>query len=391
MYFYPENFRVTEIALEWLKRGYKVSVLTGYPNYPEGKLFPGYKQKITNTESYKGITIHRVPIFLRGNKIHTLILNYISFILTGILWALFTKEKPDKIFIFALSPIFQGIPPILLAKLRRVPCFIYVQDLWPESAEAVFKIKSPFIIKPIEWIARYIYKSCHFTFVTSPGYSPFISRLGVNQEKIIYWPQHAEFITSQPPESATGESVSIIYAGNIGEAQGLDTLVSSIKLLKDEAISSKSIKVTFLGNGRFKNDLQKIINDYKIEEYFEFLPSIPSQDVPLFISNYSISYLSLQDSLIFNLTIPAKLQTYLGAGVPILACANGEVPRILDESKAGLWAKSGDAQELALQIKKFIKLSSNERKLMGLRGSEYCKKHFEKKLLFDQMDTFLKN
>jgi len=389
MHFYPENFRVNDIALEWVRRGYKVSVITGYPNYPEGKLYKGYKQRLSQIENYQDIRVHRIPIFLRGKRVMNLILNYLSFIFSGYFWALLTQTRPDKIFIFATSPIFQALPPVLFSRLRKIPCSIYVQDLWPENVEAVFNIRSPFIIKPIEWVARYVYKRCDKIFVTSPQFVQAIARLGISQDKIIYWPQHAEFITLTPISSSSTNLTSIIYAGNVGQAQGLDTLVSAIEILKTEGLSSESLKVSILGDGRYKEELKRMIEEKNLESFFQFLPRVQAHEVPNILAQHSLSYLSLQDSTIFNMTIPAKLQTYLGAGVPILACANGEVPRILDESKAGLWAPSGDAKALAFQIRKFIQLSSDERTLMGQRGAHYCKNHFDKKMLFDQMDFHL--
>lgn len=388
LHFWPEPFRINDIAQEWVERGHNVTVLTGYPNYPEGSLYENFKRSVFKKSSHNGFRILRVPILMRGKGKISLILNYISFVITGSIWAVCSREKPDRVFIFATSPIFQAIPAIIFAKLRKIPALIYVQDLWPENVEAVFKIKSPLVIKPIESIARWVYHNAEKILVPSPRFFDAIKRFGIESSKIIFWPQHAEFI-SKEPTNPTQSFFSIIYAGNIGLAQGLDTLVEAIEILSTQKISAGDIQVSILGDGRYKKDLEHKIHNKKLSMYFRFLNRVSTQEVPSILSQHSVSYLSLQNSPIFNMTIPAKLQTYLGAGIPILASANGEVPRILDESHSGLHAPSGNANALAKQISLFMEMSHKDIHQMGLRGLKYCRDHFDKKNLFDQMDEYL--
>ena len=169
-YFYPEDFRINDICEEWIKRGYEVTVITGMPNYPKGKFFEGYGWFRKRRESYKGIHIIRLPILPRGRNALMLLLNYISFVVSGFFWKLFTKAKADKVFIFEVSPMSQALVGVWYAKRRNIPCFIYVQDLWPENVEIVTGIHNRYVIRKIDRMVDYIYRNCAKIFATSPSF-----------------------------------------------------------------------------------------------------------------------------------------------------------------------------------------------------------------------------
>jgi glycosyltransferase involved in cell wall biosynthesis len=392
MHFYPENFRINDIAREWIMRGYKVSVLTGYPNYPEGRLFDGYKLKLFSEEMYNGITIHRIPIVLRGGNIVSLLLNYVSFIFSGLAWSLFTKVKPDRIFIFATSPVMQAVPPIFLAKLKKIPCFIYVQDLWPDNLEAVFKVRSNLILKPIESIAKSIYYLSDTVLVPSPSFSEAIASLGVSKSKIVYWPQHAEEYHFQRSEFVKKSSrFSIVYAGNIGQAQGLSKLILVAKILAAKNVSADLISFTILGDGRYRRNLEKEIQESGTQSYFHFKGRVKSEEVPSLLQEHDFAFLSLENSVIFNKTIPAKVQTYLASGMPLIASAAGEVARIIQEAQCGYCVSPEDTEELTSLI---IEASQNGTKTLETfrkNAKRYCIANFNQKVLFDQMDELLKS
>ena len=169
-YFYPEDFRINDICEEWIKRGYEVTVITGMPNYPKGKFFEGYGWFRKRRESYKGIHIIRLPILPRGRNALMLLLNYISFVVSGFFWKLFTKAKADKVFIFEVSPMSQALVGVWYAKRRNIPCFIYVQDLWPENVEIVTGIHNRYVIRKIDRMVDYIYRNCAKIFATSQSF-----------------------------------------------------------------------------------------------------------------------------------------------------------------------------------------------------------------------------
>lgn len=386
MHFSPENFRINDIAKEWVARGYEVSVLTGYPNYPEGSLYPGYSRKLVFTEKILGVEVIRIPILLRGNSILRLILNYASFVISGLIWALVSRSKPDVVFIFATSPIMQAIPPTFFAHMRRIPSVIYVQDLWPENVEAVYGIKSPFVKKPIEWIARSIFKRSSKILVPSPSFIEAIARHEVAAAKIVFWPQHAEMIAEKAEARTPEKPFKMIYAGNIGKAQRLDTLVHAVGVLSTKGVTPADLQINILGDGRDKANVLALIEQKDLHPYFNFLGTVGASEVPGFLRQNDLCYLSLQDSMIFNMSIPAKLQTYLASGVPTLASARGEVEKILLASEAGRCVPPGNADALAQALLAFIQQPTALTQEMGQKGLRYCQEHFSKTKLFQEMD-----
>ena len=191
-YFYPEQFRINDICTEWVKRGYKVTVITGIPNYPKGKYYKGYGLFNKRKETYNGIEIIRIPLVPRGKNSIMLALNYLSFVISGFFWKMFTKVKADYVFIFEVSPMTQALPGVWYAKKRKIPCYLYVQDLWPENVEIITGITNKKIIGAIGKMVDYIYARCTKIFTTSNSFVTSIESRGVPIEKIEYWPQYAE-------------------------------------------------------------------------------------------------------------------------------------------------------------------------------------------------------
>ena len=194
-YFYPEQFRINDICTEWVKRGYKVTVITGIPNYPQGKFYAGYGLFKKRKENYNGINIIRIPLLPRGNNALMLALNYFSFVVSGFFWQLLTKIKADYVFIFEVSPMTQALPGVWYSKRRNIPCYLYVQDLWPENVEIITGIKNKRVIDSIGKMVDYIYARCTKIFTTSNSFVNSIHQRGVPTEEIEYWPQYAEGLT----------------------------------------------------------------------------------------------------------------------------------------------------------------------------------------------------
>ena len=200
-YFYPESFRINDIAAEWVKRGYEVSVVTGIPNYPEGRFYKGYSLLKRRKEEYKGIKIHRLPIIPRGHTGIGIILNYLSFMISGLIWAKTTHVRPDIIFSFETSPMTQVLVGTRLAKRIRKRHILYVQDLWPENVVEIGGIHTPFIIKSLDYMVKYIYRNADLILATSPSFVEMIkTRIEDDKKtakplpdgKVVFWPQYAE-------------------------------------------------------------------------------------------------------------------------------------------------------------------------------------------------------
>lgn len=390
-YFYPEQFRINDICTEWIKRGYKVTVITGIPNYPQGKYYEGYGLLKKRKEIYNGIEIIRIPLIPRGKNPIMLSLNYLSFVVSGFFWKLFTRIKADCVFIFETSPMTQALPGVWYAKKRGIPCYLYVQDLWPENVEVITGIKSKFIIGPIGKMVDYIYSRCTKIFTTSKSFIEAISRRGVPLGKLEYWPQYAEEVYFQSFDYKKEDSekvFKIIFTGNIGYAQGLDILLKTSEVLKAKNLDKKII-FNIVGDGRYKETLVKLINEKGLMDMFNFIPRKPAKEIPKLIADNNAAFLCLSDSPIFSMTIPAKIQSYMACGIPIIASADGEVVNVIKEAGAGVSCTAGDAEKLADIIIEISSKSWVELNDMANNAKEYCNINFNKEDLLDRMDKYL--
>ena len=395
-YFYPEQFRINDICQEWVKKGYKVTVVTGIPNYPEGKFYPGYGWFKKRKETWNGIDIIRLPITARGKNKVSLAFNYLSFVVCGWFWKLFTKIKPDEVFIYEVSPMTQALVGVWLAKRRKIPCYLYVTDLWPENFEIITGIHTKCIIGPLEKMVKGIYKKSDKIFVSSQGFVSSVQSRVDDKDKIIYWPQYAEeFYQVRTMDEVTPEHLHIrkegkfhlLFAGNIGEAQGLSTLVQVAEILKEK--NEQNVLFCIVGDGRYKQTLIKETQEKGVEDYFAFYDRQPASEVPYLFAQVDASLICLSKSEVFALTVPAKTQSCLACGKPVLVCADGEVQNVIEEAACGLSADAEDAKTLADNIQKLMSLSAEELAQMSKNAISYSKSHFDKQTLLAQMDEYL--
>lgn len=388
-YFYPEQFRINDMAFEWVKRGYKVTVVTGIPNYPEGKFYPGYGWFKRTKEVVNGVQIYRIPLIARGKGKLGLIMNYFSFPFFGFWWSMFTKIKADEVFMFETSPMNQCKVGVRYARKHKIPCYLYVQDLWPENVEMITGIHSPIVVKPIERMVRKIYKGCTHIWGTSPSFVEGIRKYVEAEEesKVSFWPQYAEEFY-QPLPKVMHKGFNVIFTGNIGQAQGLDILPVAAKIIREQGI--KNIRFTIVGDGRARKSFEESITKNGVWDMFEFAGRVQPMEVPGFLAKGDAAFISFADDELFAKTIPAKLQSYMACAMPIIASAKGETARIIKEADCGMCSSIGDAEELAVSIVAMSKMTQERISEMGQNAFEYNKSHFDKKTLMDEMDRYLK-
>lgn len=391
-YFYPEQFRINDICQEWVKRGFKVTVITGIPNYPEGKYYEGYGISKKRKETWNGIDIIRIPLIPRGKSKIGLVCNYLSFPVSGFIWNLLSNIKADYVFNFETSPMTQTLIAVWYAQKHKVPCYLYVQDLWPEAVETVTGIHNPFIIKPLDTMVRYIYKHCDKIFCTSPSFVRDICKRGVDKKKVYYWPQYAEEFyrpaeKHSVPEIENDDSFKIIFTGNIGYAQGLDTIPKAAKILKSKGAN---VKFYIVGDGRYKQELIKEISYAGVEDMVLLIGRHPAKRIPEFLACCDVAYVSFMNDSLFSKTIPAKVQSYMACGMPVLAASEGETNRIVQKADCGLCSRIGDEVSLAENVEKMMSMEIAELERMGKNAREFCNRYFSKKVLMDQMDEWFK-
>lgn len=380
-YFYPEQFRINDICMEWIKRGHQVTVITGIPNYPEGRFFPGYNLIQKRKENYHGVSVIRLPIIPRRKGSLMLAFNYLSFVVSGGIWSLCTRIKADYVFIFEVSPMTQALPGVWYAKKRRIPCYLYVQDLWPDNVEIITGIHNKMFLGCIDKMVHYIYKRCSKIFVTSQSFKETLEDRKVPVGKVIYWPQYAENFYQPVKKNKMTDAFTIVFTGNIGYAQGLDILPKAAELLKGEKIS-----FLMVGDGRYRAELEEEIIKRNVLEMFQFVGRVKGEEVPAYLAQADVALVSFKDSPLFEKTIPAKLQSYMACGMPILAVANGETKRIIEEAECGVCVPLGDSERLAEAIRLLSQMNGGQMRKNALRYSE---EKFSKKKLMDFMEQFL--
>lgn len=393
-YFWPENFRINEISLALKARGHEVEVLTGKPNYPEGKIYSGYKACGVTKELWHNIPIYRIPIFPRGMKSSfRLAINYLSFILSGIFIApwLLRKKQYDVIFVCGLSPIFQVIPASFLGWLKGIPVVLWVQDLWPQSASATGYVKSGIVLKILEKLVKFSYAHTDLILVQSEAFVDPVKLLAPNKP-IVYYPNSVDdsFYSPTTDKAPVIDSLKsgfvVMFAGNVGEAQAMETIIEAATQLS----GYPEIKIVILGSGS-KLDWLKIqitqnsLNNMYLEGRF------PSDTMPILMRQASALMVTLTAQPIFALTVPNKIQAYLAVGKPIIACLNGEGAKVVSSAGAGFSVPAEDSAGLAQAIINLYQTSDADRAKMGENGRAYFKKHFDEHMLVDQLVGHLEN
>lgn len=393
-YFWPENFRINDLALGLKEKGHKLTILTGIPNYPQGSFFEGYKLFKNRIEDYCGIKVLRVPIVPRGkSRGWQLAINFISFALSASLISPFIyRQKYDVIFVFEVSPITVGVPAIVFKKIKKIPIFFWVLDLWPESISSAGKVNSPMVLKCIGVLVRFIYRYCDRILISSRGFKPSIETMGGRPDQIDYFPNWAETefesnngIDDVIKNLKLPDGFRIMFAGNIGEAQSFRTILKAAEILKDH----QDIHWVILGDGRMYDNIKEYVKKRKLFDTVHLLGRHPLESMPYFFEQADVMLVSLKSDPIFSLTVPGKIQSYMACGKPIIASLDGEGARLIEVSGAGFSSPAEDADALAKSILSMYNLPKNKRDNMGKLGKEYCELNFGRKMLIDRLEKLM--
>ncbi|KTD24337.1 glycosyltransferase, group 1 family [Legionella lansingensis] len=383
-YFWPESFIINELTHCLVMQGHTVEVLTGKPNYPDGDIFKGYAAKGCTTEYFnEKVAVHRVPIFPRGKGGgRRLLLNYLSFVLSGLFYfhRLIKLRQFDVIFVFAPSPITSAIPAIYLKKRLKLPFVLWVQDLWPESLSATGFIKNHRILRFVGKLVRWIYASADMLLVQSQGFAKPVSQYAL-ANKIVYYPNS---YLDKAPETVEEELIPndlllqlernccLVFAGNLGTAQSLPTIVQAAERLKHLS----DCKLILIGSGSMSEWIARQIVEKGLNNLI-LAGRFPSSVMPHLFSRAAGLLVTLKREEIFTYTIPSKIQAYLAAGRPVIAALDGEGARIVQEAGAGFASPAEDEITLAKNIERLYHMSNSERDKLGQSGRAYFLEHFE--------------
>ncbi|TVP52862.1 MAG: glycosyltransferase WbuB [Halomonadaceae bacterium] len=401
-YYWPEPFLIHSLVEHLVKQGNGVTVLTGKPNYPDGNVFPGYQQQGLQEEDYKGLArVARVPLRPRnGGGGKNLLLNYLSFITSGLRYfpGLVKGQHFDVILVFAPSPITSAIPAIWLKWLKGTHLAIWVQDLWPESLGATGFVRSPLLRRVVGWLVRGIYACTDTLLIQSRAFHEPVARYA-NREKIVYYPNAFALSGTEssdadplPPELAEvlDNSFCAVFAGNLGTAQSIETLVKAAVHLQKHP----QCKLVLVGSGCMLDWAKARKAELGLDNLI-LAGRYPMSMMPQIFARAGALIVNLRGDEIFSYTVPSKLQAYLAAGRPIIAALNGEGARIVLEAGAGTACPAEDAVAMAHSIQSMAELTPGERDRMGAAGKDYFLQHFEitaqAKRLVDILDRRMAN
>jgi glycosyltransferase involved in cell wall biosynthesis len=393
-YFWPEPFRINDLVLGLKDLGHDVNVLTGIPNYPSGRFYPGYGLFSPLRDSFEGVTVYRMPMMPKGNgnALH-MALYYLSLALSGSVLAPFLLgKKVDLIFVYQPSPITIGLPARVMKMLSHAPILFWVQDIWPETLSGTGMVRSPFVLKSVEKMVKFIYAGCDRILVQSRAFSERIQNMKVPKDKIFYYPNSAEELYQ--PVKVESDAVErelipdgfrVMFAGNIGKAQDFPTVLSAAETLKNYP----EIKWIVLGDGTMRSWVEEEVKARKLNDTVHLLGRHPVKLMPRFFSLADVLLVTLKRDPIFALTIPAKVQSYLACAKPILAALDGEGAKVIEESGGGMTAPAGDAEALAEIVLKMYRMPKAELDRIGQLARAYFERHFERNSLLDRLDSWM--
>lgn len=396
-YIYPENFKSNELVFELAKRGYQIEVLTGIPNYPEGVYYKGYGLFRNRTELKGGVKFYRCYQSPRGRNASgvRLGLNYITFVISATFWVFgyfLWKKRYDAIITHEPSPITQLIPACLLGIIKGVPVYSWIMDIWPDAIKNSVSPKIYKLVAPVlEIITEWTYRHSDKILITSKGFEQLICRNADYHDKIIYFPNWSADMTEINSEHVIPklpDGFRIMLAGNLGEAQDLDSIGKCMILLKDHT----NVKWIFVGDGSWKNWLDNFIISNGLTETAFTLGKFPGAMMPLFFMEADAMLVSLRGGFIdLDMTVPARVQSYMSAGKPILGMIGKGTIDLIEESKCGYAVSPGDYESLADVILKKVLPDIENFKQMGLNGRKKYEQEFNIDCCINNLEHILNN
>lgn len=355
--FYPDIYAVNDIVEEMVKRGHKVTVLTGLPDYTTSKIPPEYRHGKRRHEHYKGADVYRVQTIARHHGPIWRSLNYLSFVVSGSFRAWtqdFTKTDAgfDVIYVWEVSPVTMAVPAIRLAKRYRKPLFLYCMDIWPECVKAMGITESNPAFPLIHAWSRLIYNACDHIAVSSKPFFTYLEKMNrVPLSRMSYLPQYADdaLLRSDFTKQPDGHA-DFLFIGNIGKAQKLDCLIRAMSVFrgKKDDSSSEANKVTLhiVGGGSDEERIRELTQRLGLTDRIRFYGPKPAAEAAQYYKKADVCVLTLDGSTQIGDTLPGKLQTYMAAGKPVIAAANGATKEVIEESRCGICTPAGDDRAL---------------------------------------------
>ena len=382
-YFHPEVFRGNDIAFHWAEEGHDAHVVTGIPNYPDGVFHKGYGLFKKRHEVVKGVKVTRLPIVPRGNNKIMLMMNYFSYLVVAWVYMLFHAlfHKYDRVFVQQLSPVMMSAPGVLYKRIRKVPLYTWVLDLWPESLTAAGGINNKYVLAFFRHYVKSEYKHSDKILISSRSFEKSILEYGDYKDKIVYYPQWSD--GNDAPSIPQG--FKLMFAGAVGEAHGFDCTMQAALLTKEH----KDIKWIIVGDGRKLDWVKQFVKDIGLEETVFILGRYPSDTMPWFFNQADVMLVTLNDDPLFKLYAPAKISSYMAAAKPIIAVLNGEGAEVIKEADCGWALPAGDIEGFAKLAIELSQKNKSEFATKGGNAAKYYNEHFVKEKCLKKLDALM--
>ncbi len=385
-HYFPENFRITDMAEELVKRGNQVTVLCGYPNYPEGYLYDGYKgkeRKAHKHEIINGVNVIRCYEHPRKQNAFDLFLNYYSISLSMKHTAKKLKDKFDCVFINQLSPVMQAWAGLWFAHKHKIPSILYCYDLWPDSLIAGGIKSNSLIFKYFQKVSNKIYKNATKILVTSKNFIEyFTTKHKIDSKKIFYLPQYCEDIFVNINSSLkNANTFNYVFAGNVGNVQSVETIIKAANIIKNDS----SIKIHIVGDGSRLVKCKQMCKEFSLNNVI-FYGKRPLEEMQKFYEMATAMIVTLSKNEILSRTLPGKVQSYMAAGKAIIGAIDGEANEIIREANCGMVCESENYEDLA---KIFIDMKNADVENMSLNSKKFYKEKFNKKIFFEKLLKYM--
>ena len=377
-WFDPEpTFKGLVFARELVKQGFEVEVVTGFPNYPGGKVYPGYKVKWLQREVIEGVRITRVPLYPNHDQSAIKrVLNYVSFAASSLFYCLFIAKRSDVLYAYH-PPLTVGITASIVRLIRRTPVVYDIQDMWPDTLRATGMLNNVRALRVVETVCKWVYRRVDRIVVLSPGFKRLLLQRGVPESKLHVIYNWADEVSLTAPASEvpavfrSPNQFRILFAGNIGKAQALDTVLQAAELLQNQC---SRVCWVMLGGGVEVERLKAEASNRKLKNVL-FLPAVPMSLVGGYLQSADALLVHLRKDPLFEITIPSKTQAYMTVGKPLLMAVDGDAADLVKQSAGGVVAESENPQALASAAQALAESSQDTLAIMGQQAKEFYRQH----------------
>ena len=386
-HYWPEPYYLDDVCEELVRRGHTVHVVVDVPNYPMGKIYEEYRHRKNREQVRGGVQITRTFTIGRKRGVLFRFLNYESYSLSSTRYIHTLPGDYDVVFTNQTSPVMMTRAATVYSRKWKKKCILYCMDLWPASLAAGGIRENHPVYRIFDHISKKLYNRADRILITSQSFRGYLTQKhGIPDEKIAWLPQYAATQYETTPALAEKKTVDILFVGNVGAAQSLGTLLQAASILKNRTPGTKKLQFHIVGEGSQLQTLIRQSRELELDNVF-FHGRKTAEEMPFFYSLADALVVLLKAEAFLSMTLPGKVQTYMAAGKPILAAANGEIPRLISEAECGLCTSAEDAEGFAAIIRRF--LSDPEREQMGINARRYYEEHFTRQRFMDALEREL--